>query len=76
MQYNEYQTDDLDGIMKNNLDTVKSSDQAIIFIVTHKDGSPEWDTFMIQKGFTMEQLVGRLRLMAETMEQGKGVVKH
>ena len=76
MEYNEHQTDDIDDLMKNNIDNVKKSDQAVIFIITHKDGSLEWETFMIQKGFTIEQLAGRLKLMAETLEEGKGAVKH
>jgi|WetSurSiteA1Bulk_404760.scaffolds.fasta_scaffold02200_8 hypothetical protein len=76
MEYSEHQTDDIDNVMKSNIENVKNSDQAVIFIVTHNDGSPEWQTFMIQKGFTIEQLAGRLKLMAETLEEGKGVVKH
>lgn len=76
MEYNEHQTDEIDDVMKENVQKVKNSDQAVIFIVTHKDGSPEWETFMIQKGFTVEQLAGRLKLMAEALGEGKGVVKH
>jgi hypothetical protein len=76
MEYNEDSTDDIDDIMKTNINNVKNSDQAVIFIVTHKDGSPEWETFMIQKGFTIEQLAGRLKLMADALQEGKGMVKH